>query len=110
MKQLIKNIPHEEKVMLKGLVTIQEGQVVSKTLTQNDAISITLFAFAKGEEIGSHDSKGDALVTVLEGVGRFSVDGTNYILKEGESLVMPANKPHAVYAEEDFIMQLIVVF
>ena len=49
------------------------GQVINKTLAQNDAVSVTLFAFEKGEEIGTHDSKGDAMVTVLDAVGEFTV-------------------------------------
>ena len=89
---------------------MQPGQVVSKTLAQNSAVSVTLFAFDKGEEIGTHDSTGDAMVTVLEGAGRFTVDGTAHIVKAGEALVMPAKKPHAVYAEEAFKMLLTVVF
>ncbi len=108
--KLIKNINHEEIVTLSGLVTAQEGQIVSKTLAQNDAVSITLFAFDKGEEISTHESNGDAMVTVLEGTGKFTVDGKAYILTEGQTLIMPAKKPHAVYAEERFKMSLIVVF
>lgn len=106
----IKNIAHEEIISLAEQVSIQKGQVVSKTLAQNSAVSITVFAFDKGEEIGTHDSSGDAMVTVLEGSGRFCVDGTDYILKQGETLIMPAEKPHAVYAEEAFKMILTVVF
>lgn len=106
----LKNIPHEEVLSLSGLVAVQEGQVVSKTLAQNKALSVTLFSFAKGEEIGTHDSGGDAMVTVLEGTGRFTVDGREYLCHAGESLVMPAKKPHAVYAPEDFKMLLLVVF
>ncbi|WP_176893054.1 cupin domain-containing protein [Fusobacterium varium] len=107
---ILKNIPHEEAVNLKELVRIQEGQVVSKTLTQNNAVSITVFAFDKNEEIGTHDSSGDAMVTVLEGTGSFTVDGKKYILNQGETLVMPAKKPHSVFAEEAFKMLLVVVF
>ncbi|QIB69355.1 cupin domain-containing protein [Aminipila butyrica] len=106
----IKNINHEEVVSLAGQVEIMAGQVVSKTLAQNSAVSITLFAFAKGEEISSHDSNGDAMVTVLEGTGRFTVDGKDYLLHAGETLIMPAKKPHAVYAQETFKMMLVVVF
>ena len=51
-----------------------------QTLAQNDAVSVTLFAFAAGEEIGTHDSTGDAMVTVLEGVGQFTVDGVPYLV------------------------------
>ena len=92
------------------IVTAQPGQIVSRTLAQTPAVSLTLFAFAKGEEISTHESRGDALVQVLEGVGRFTVDGVDYMCRAGESLVMPAQKPHAVYGEEDFKMLLTVVF
>lgn len=106
----IKNVPHEEIFPLAEQVTTQPGQIVSKTLAQNSAVSVTLFAFAKGEEIGTHDSTGDAMVTVLEGTGQFTVDGIKYLCHAGDALVMPAKKPHAVYAAEDFKMILTVVF
>lgn len=105
----IKNIAHETVLSLGGLVTAAPGQVVSRTLAQNSAVSITLFAFSQGEEIGTHNSTGDAMVTILEGTGRFTIDGQEYILKTGETIVMPAIKPHAVYAIEDFKMMLTVV-
>ena len=105
-----KNIDKEEILELKNLVVYQEGQVVSKTLVQNSAVSVTLFAFEKDEEISTHESGGDAMVTVLEGTGRFTIDGREHILKAGQSIVMPARKPHAVYGEEWFKMLLMVVF
>ena len=110
MDKFLKNINHEEVLKLADLVEASEGQVVSKTLAQNKYVSITVFAFSKGEEISTHESDGDALVTVLEGSGKFIVDGKEYILNAGESLVMPARKPHSVYAVESFKMQLTVVF
>ena len=106
----IKNIEPEKVVNLGGLVQYMDGQVVSRTLAQNSAVSITLFAFAKGEEISTHDSEGDAMVTVLEGTGEFTVGGINHQVKAGEALVMPAKIPHAVYAVEAFKMLLTVVF
>ena len=105
-----KIIDKEEILELKNLVVYQEGQVVSKTLVQNSAVSVTLFAFEKDEEISTHESGGDAMVTVLEGTGRFTIDGREHILKAGQSIVMPARKPHAVYGEERFKMLLMVVF
>ena len=106
----IKNIEHEKVVNLAGQVEYMQGQVVSKTLAQNDAVSVTLFAFEKGEEIGTHDSTGDAMVTVLDGIGEFTVGGVKHTCKAGEALVMPAKVPHAVYAVERFKMLLTVVF
>lgn len=106
----IKNVPHEAIFRLADQVQVQPGQVVSKTLAQNDAVSVILFAFAAGEEIGTHDSTGDAMVTVLEGVGQFTIDGVPYLVKPGEALVMPAQKPHSVYAPENFKWMLTVIF
>lgn len=109
-EKLIKNIAHETVLDFAAEVQVLPGQVVSKTLAQNDAVSVTLFAFDKGEEISTHASGGDALVSVLEGVGRFTVDGKEHSVKAGEALVMPAGKPHAVYAQEAFKMLLTVIF
>lgn len=106
----IKNIEHQTVLTLAEQVMVQEGQVVSKTLAQNEHISLTIFAFSKGEEIGTHDSAGDAMVTVLEGEGKFTIDGVDYFCKAGETIIMPAKKPHAVYAKENFKMLLTVVF
>ena len=92
------------------MVEYQPGQVISKTLVQNEAVSMTIFSFDKGEEISSHASGGDAMVTVLEGIGKFTVGGEEFILKEGETLIMPKGIPHAVYGEEKFKMQLTVSF
>ena len=105
-----KNIDKKAKLELRDQLTYQQGQVVSKTLVQNDAVSVTLFAFEKDEEISTHESGGDAMVTVLEGTGRFTIAGDACILHEGETIIMPANKPHAVYGEERFKMLLTVVF
>ncbi len=110
MSVKMKNIRQAEVLVLKDQVEYQEGQVVSKTLAQNDAVSITLFSFAKGEEISTHASGGDAFVTCLDGVGKITIDGQEYLLEEGQSIVMPAGHPHAVYAQENFKMLLVVVF
>lgn len=107
---LIKNIDKAEVLVLKDQVSYQQGQVVSKTLAQNDAVSVTLFAFDKDEEISTHESGGDAFVTCLDGVGRITIDGEEYQLHEGESIVMPAKHPHAVYGQEQFKMLLVVIF
>lgn len=107
---MYKNINKQEKLILRDLVDYQAGQVVSKTLVQNEKVSMTLFSFDKGEEISTHASGGDAMVTVLEGTGRFTVGGEVFILNEGETLIMPKNIPHAVYGEEKFKMQLVVSF
>lgn len=107
---MYKNIEKQTKLQLKEQIEYQPGQVVSKTLVQNDQVSMTIFSFDKGEEISTHAAGGDAMVTVLEGTGRFTVDGEVFLLNEGETLIMPKDIPHAVYGEEKFKMQLIVSF
>lgn len=107
---MYKNIEKQTVLELKDLVDYQKGQVVSKTLVQNDYVSMTLFSFDEGEEISTHESGGDAMVTVLEGTGKFTVGGEAFILNEGETLIMPKGVPHAVYGEEQFKMQLTVSF
>ena len=107
---MYKNIAKKEKLELKSLVDYQEGQVVSKTLVQNDYVSVTIFSFDKGEEISTHASGGDAMVTVLEGTGRFTIGGDVFILNEGETIVMPKDVPHALFGEEKFKIELVVSF
>ena len=106
----MKNLSKAEVLTLKDQVSYQEGQVVSKTLAQNPFISVTLFAFDKGEEISTHESDSDAFVTCLDGLGKLTIDGEPHIVHEGESIVMPAKHPHAVFAEEKFKTMLVVVF
>ena len=106
----MKNISKAEVLTLRDQVAYQSGQVVSRTLAQNEHVSITLFSFDKGEEISTHESGGDAFVTCLDGVGRITIDGVRYELHEGESIVMPARHPHAVFGQEQFKMLLVVVF
>lgn len=107
---MYKNIEKQVKLNLKDLVEYQAGQVVSKTLVQNDKVSMTIFSFDKGEEISTHAAGGDAMVTVLDGKGRFTVGEDVFYLEAGESLIMPKDIPHAVYGEERFKMQLVVSF
>ena len=110
MKEPMKNISKAEVLTLKEQIAYQPGQVVSKTLAQNEAVSVTLFAFDKDEEISTHASDGDAFVTCLDGIGQITIDGESYLLHEGESIVMPAGHPHAVYGKEVFKMLLVVIF
>ena len=108
---ILKNIDFEKALELGALVEYQPGQVVSRTLVQNDAVSVTLFSFAENEEISSHKSDGDAMVTVLEGAARITIGGTEHTVGAGQTIVMPAGIPHTVAAaNEKFKMLLTVVF
>jgi len=110
MSEIMKNIAKAEVLTLKEQVSYMENQVVSKTLIQNQNVNMTLFAFAKNEEISSHESKGDAFILCLDGMGEITIDEEKYILIEGQTIVMPAGHPHAVYAKEQFKMLLVVTF
>lgn len=107
---MYKNIDKKTKLKLIDQVEYKNGQVVSKTLVQNDKISVTLFSFEKGEEISTHSAAGDAMVTVLDGKGKFTVGGDVYILETGDTLIMPKDIPHSVYGEERFKMCLMVSY
>lgn len=108
--KIMKNIDLASPLSLASLVTYQQGQIVSRTLVQNRAVSLTLFAFDTGEEISSHESKGDAMVQILDGTAKITIGDGIYQLSAGETVVMPAGVPHALEAVEPFKMLLTVVF
>ena len=107
--ELIKNIPFSQAIEIKGLVDYEESRVVSRTLSAKSHVNITLFAFDQGEEISAHTSPGDAMVQVLDGSARITIDGQELDAKAGEVVVMPANVSHSVYAATRFKMLLTVV-
>jgi len=109
-KHFIKNIEFSKPMILESLVEYQEGQVVSRTLAQGRPVSVTVFAFDKGEEISSHSAKGDAMVYLLDGEAEITIGEEKFQVKKGETIVMPANVPHALLATERFKMLLVVVF
>jgi len=107
---MYKNIDKQAKLCLKDLVDYRDEQIVSRTLVQNNFVSMTLFLSIKMKKF-QHTLPVETLrVTVLEGTGRFTVGGDVFILTEGETLIMPKDIPHAVFGEERFKMQLIVSF
>ncbi len=110
MDNIIKNIELSKILELESLVSYQEGQVVSRTLAQGKNVSLTLFAFDKGEEISSHSSAGDAMVYIIDGKAEITIGDSVFNLQKGETIVMPAGIPHALLAEEQFKMFLVVVF
>ncbi|UOO38212.1 cupin domain-containing protein [Oscillospiraceae bacterium CM] len=109
-QNILKNIETGKVLELGALVPYQPGQVVSRTLVQNGAVGITLFAFDENEEISAHKSDGDAVVTILEGAAKITIGETAHTVKQGETIVMPAGVPHAVAADGRFKMALIVIF
>ena len=107
--ELIKNIPFSEPHTLVDLVDYEKGKVVSLTFAQNEGLSLTLFAFDKGEGLSTHAASGDAMVQVLDGRVSLTIGGKEVIVKTGEVVVMPADIPHSVNAVESFKMLLTVV-
>ena len=94
---------------LASLIEYTEGGVISKQLIKSPAGNITLFSFDKGEGLSEHRAPFDALVQVLEGVANITVNGTLFTVKAGESIVFPANAPHALTAVERFKMLLSMI-
>lgn len=107
---LIKNIDFCKVLNMEALVEYQEGQVVSRTLSQGKHLSLTLFAFDQGEEISTHSSGGDAIVYMLDGKSEITVGSEIFNVTKGETIVMPSGIPHGLRALEKFKMLLIVVF
>ncbi|QUH24800.1 cupin domain-containing protein [Serpentinicella alkaliphila] len=110
MEHIIKNVELSKVLNMESLVEYQKGQVISRTLAQGQNLSLTLFAFDKGEEISSHSSRGDAMVYLLDGEADITIGDEVFNVKKGETIVMPAGIPHALLATEQFKMLLVVVF
>ncbi len=89
-----------------GLVTLAEQGIVSRTLHNSPAGSLTLFAFDEGQALSEHTSPYDAFVQVLEGAARIRLDGEEHDVKAGQVLLMPGGVPHAVIAPARFKMLL----
>ncbi|HOD14081.1 MAG TPA: cupin domain-containing protein [Spirochaetota bacterium] len=98
-----------EGLELEGLVTYQPGSVVSRTVINRPAGTVTLFAFDKGESLSEHTAPFDALVSVLDGTAEISIAGKSHTLARGGMIVMPAGKPHALRAVEKFKMMLVMI-
>jgi quercetin dioxygenase-like cupin family protein len=104
-----KEFPKAEKFSFIDSVTYADDSIVSKILLRNDKGNVTLFAFDKGEMLSEHTAPFDAIVQVLDGSVEVEIDHKPHILVTGESIIMPANIPHAVTALEKFKMLLIMI-
>jgi quercetin dioxygenase-like cupin family protein len=92
-----------------GSVDYAGGAIVSKTVLKKQSGNISLFAFAEGEALSEHTAPFDALIEVVDGKGEIVIGGKSFILKSGESIIMPANVPHSVKAVEKFKMVLTMI-
>ncbi len=94
---------------LKDLVAYQDGTVASRMIIFKEAGNITLFSFDEGEGLSEHTAPFDAVVTILDGECEVWVAGETHRLKEGETIIFPANKPHALSAVTRFKMMLTMI-
>lgn len=94
---------------LKESVEYASGSTVSKIVSKNDSGNLTLFAFDKGQSLSKHTAPFDAFIQVLDGQAKIIIDDKPFNLKGGDSIIMPANVPHAVDATERFKMLLVMV-
>ena len=94
---------------LKDLIAYQDGSVVSRMIMYKKSGTITLFAFDAGEGLSEHTAPFDAIASIIDGEAEISIEKTQYLLKEGQIIIMPANKPHALHAQQRFKMMLTMI-
>jgi len=99
----------ERILRLADLVEYQAGSVVSRTIFDRKTGTLTLFAFAEGQGLSEHTAPFDALVHLLDGEAEITIAGKSHRLQEGETIIMPANKPHALQAVKSFKMLLVMI-
>jgi len=101
--------PKSEVLHMADLASYQEGSVVSRQITKEEAGNITLFAFDEGQELSEHTAPYDALVHILDGEVEVRISGQPFHLKNGDAIIMPANDPHALKAITQFKMLLTMI-
>lgn len=94
---------------IKNTINYAEGAIVSKTIIKKPAGTITLFAFDVGEELSEHATPYDALIQVYDGEAQITIGGIPHTVSKSQSIIMPANIPHAVKAKERFKMMLTMI-
>ena len=98
-----------EILTLVEMVNYQEGAVVSRQVTKEEAGNVTLFAFDKDQGLSEHTAPFDALAHILEGEAQVTISGKPFDLKTGDAIIMPANEPHALKAIQRFKMLLTMI-
>lgn len=109
MEELIKNIEKSKAIDFDSLVSCKEGQIETVTMAQKKGVGLTALAFGKGEGVGPHAAKGDAMIVIHEGIAIVKIGDEVMEAHKGQVVVMPANIQHQVTAKEDMKMLLIVV-
>ncbi|HEX9262502.1 MAG TPA: cupin domain-containing protein [Candidatus Bathyarchaeia archaeon] len=99
----------EKATRMTDLIEYQGDSVVSRTIIDKEAGTVTLFAFDERQGLSEHTAPYDAMVYVIEGEVRVIISGKPVVVKQGEMVIMPANKPHALTALSNFKMLLIMI-
>lgn len=94
---------------LVSLLQYQDGSIVSRVLLKNKGGTVTLFAFDAGEGLSEHTAPFDALVLALDGTAHIEISGESFTVSQGETITLPANRPHAVKATTRFKMLLTMI-
>ncbi len=97
------------KLNMKELAAYQDGAVVSREILKKETGTVTVFAFDKGQGLSEHTAPFDAMVCILDGEAEVIISGKSYKVKEGEMIIMPANEPHALKANDRFKMMLVMI-
>lgn len=108
-EMFIKNFDQGKVVELKEQIQVEKGTIVSKTLVNSDFMTMTIFAFDAEQGVSTHAAPGDAFVVCLEGKAEVELNGEKLTIEAGQSLIMPANAPHALKAVTPYKMLLTVV-
>jgi len=98
-----------EPTRLTDLIEYQEAAVVSRTLVDKKAGTVTLFAFDRNQGLSEHTAPYDALVQIVEGEAEVTISGKAHLVKEGEVIIIPANEPHSLKAVNRFKIVLTMV-
>ncbi|MBP7088058.1 MAG: cupin domain-containing protein [Candidatus Omnitrophica bacterium] len=109
MNQDKKEITKGKVLELDNLIQYQKDSVVSRMLIQKQTGNMTLFAFDKDQGLSEHTAPFDALVYILDGEAQVNISQEVFVLKKGEAIIMPANKPHSLKAVEKFKMVLVMI-
>ncbi len=99
----------ERVARLVDLIDYQDQSVVSRQLVHTPAGTVTLFAFAGGEGLSEHTTPFDAMVQILDGEAEITIAGRRLTAREGDMVIMPANRPHALSAVKSFKMLLTMI-
>jgi quercetin dioxygenase-like cupin family protein len=107
-KEQVQTVGAEVKPLAE-LVQYQDGSIVSHVLLKNKGGTVTLFAFGQGEGLSEHTAPFEALVLVVDGEAEVEIAGEVYSVRQGETITLPANIPHAVRAMTRFKMLLTMI-